>query len=74
MFRWYYNATPCYVYLSDVSSATFNTNEASNLPQWELDFRIVDGSSVVGHFKSFLPQIQSNYFLENASDLGTKDL
>jgi len=39
MFRWYRNATWCYVYLSDVSSFPFDTNEEFNLPPWELDFR-----------------------------------
>ncbi|KAF2179641.1 HET-domain-containing protein [Zopfia rhizophila CBS 207.26] len=39
MFRWYRNATRCYVYLSDVSSSPFDTNEVFNPPPWELDFR-----------------------------------
>ena len=39
MFRWYRNATRCYVYLSDVSSPAFNTNEEFNPRLWELDFR-----------------------------------
>jgi hypothetical protein len=38
MFRWYHNAARCYVYLSDVSSPTFDTKEESNLP-WKSDFR-----------------------------------
>jgi len=33
MFRWYQNAAKCYVYLSDVSSPAFDTNdESSQLP------------------------------------------
>jgi len=36
MFRWYSNATQCYVYLSDVS---FDTGEDSNPPPWESGFR-----------------------------------
>jgi hypothetical protein len=39
MFRWYHNAARCYVYLSDVSSPAFNTNEESNPRPWESDFR-----------------------------------
>ncbi|RFU28189.1 hypothetical protein B7463_g8127, partial [Scytalidium lignicola] len=39
MFRWYRYATRCYVYLSDVSSLTFDTNEELSLQPWELDFR-----------------------------------
>jgi NACHT domain/Heterokaryon incompatibility protein (HET) len=39
MFRWYRNAARCYVYLSDVSSPVFNTQEESNPRPWESDFR-----------------------------------
>ncbi|KAF2174705.1 beta transducin-like protein HET-D2Y [Zopfia rhizophila CBS 207.26] len=39
MFRWYRNATRCYVYLPDVSSPPFDTNEEFNPPPWESDFR-----------------------------------
>ena len=39
MFRWYRNATRCYVYLSDVSNPPFNTNEMFSPPPWESDFR-----------------------------------
>jgi hypothetical protein len=39
MFCWYQNADRCYVYLSDISSPTFDTNdELSELP-WESAFR-----------------------------------
>ena len=39
MFRWYRNAARCYVYLSDVSSPAFDTNEESNPRPWESDFQ-----------------------------------
>ena len=39
MFRWYRNATRCYVYLSDISSPAFDTNEESDPLPWESDFR-----------------------------------
>jgi len=39
MFRWYCNATRCYVYLSDVSSPLCDTNEEFTPPPWEPDFR-----------------------------------
>jgi hypothetical protein len=39
MFRWYRNATRCYVYLSDISSPVFDTNEESDPRSWESDFR-----------------------------------
>ncbi|OCK72839.1 HET-domain-containing protein, partial [Lepidopterella palustris CBS 459.81] len=39
MFRWYRNATRCYVYLSDVSSPLFDTNNEFNPRPWESDFR-----------------------------------
>jgi hypothetical protein len=38
MFRWYNNATKCYVYLSDVSVPPFNTDNKSNR-SWEATFR-----------------------------------
>jgi hypothetical protein len=39
MFRWYRNATRCYVYLSDVSSSARDSNEEESTPLWELQFR-----------------------------------
>jgi hypothetical protein len=38
MFRWYRDATKCYVYLSDVSSATLEASDMSDQP-WEAAFR-----------------------------------
>ncbi|OAG12146.1 HET-domain-containing protein [Paraphaeosphaeria sporulosa] len=34
MFRWYRNSARCYVYLSDVSSQTLNTNPEPNRSRW----------------------------------------
>ena len=40
MFRWYRNASRCYVYLADVSSRTpAMDKEESHPPLWELEFR-----------------------------------
>ena len=39
MFRWYRNATRCYVYLSDVSSPFVDGNHRCNPRPWESDFR-----------------------------------
>ena len=39
MFRWYRNATRCYVYLSDVSSPPVDANNECNPRPWESDFR-----------------------------------
>jgi hypothetical protein len=39
MFRWYQDATRCYVYLSDVSKPAFDTNDKSNKLHWEVTFR-----------------------------------
>ena len=39
MFRWYRNATRCYVYLSDVSSHPSGTNDEFNPQPWELALR-----------------------------------
>jgi len=39
MFRWYRDATRCYVYLPDISSSDFDTNEEFHSPPWESYFR-----------------------------------
>jgi len=39
MFRWYRNAAKCYVYLSDVSTRGYNTNDQISLFTWESAFR-----------------------------------
>jgi hypothetical protein len=39
MFRWYQNATKCYVYLSDVSEKKERADDTSTEFTWELDFR-----------------------------------
>ncbi|KAF1813703.1 kinesin light chain 1 [Eremomyces bilateralis CBS 781.70] len=38
MFRWYHNATRCYVYLSDVSGSASGANNPHS-QRWETDFR-----------------------------------
>ena len=38
MFRWYRNATHCYVYLSDVSSPSLGTNDEFNPQSWDSEF------------------------------------
>ncbi|PQE09027.1 hypothetical protein CJF30_00010830 [Rutstroemia sp. NJR-2017a BBW] len=39
MFRWYRNATRCYVYLSDVSRCSVSSNHKCTPRLWESDFR-----------------------------------
>jgi hypothetical protein len=39
MFRWYRNASRCYVYLSDLSVSTFDTDDKQNPQAWDSDFR-----------------------------------
>ena len=39
MFRWYQDATKCYVYLSDVSTSRNGTNVQSSSTTWEAAFR-----------------------------------
>lgn len=39
MFRWYQNATRCYVFLADVPRHPSDTNEKTNTRPWEVDFR-----------------------------------
>jgi len=38
MFRWYRNATQCYVFLSDVSFPTFSTDDEFNPQSWDSEF------------------------------------
>lgn len=38
MFRWYQNATRCYVFLADVPRPPSDTNEKMNSRPWEVDF------------------------------------
>jgi hypothetical protein len=49
MFRWYRNATQCYVYLSDVSTIDHNQKPSPQL--WEA---AADGLLGAGHYKSLL--------------------
>ena len=39
MFRWYQEATRCYVLLTDVLNAEPATNRVPNMPAWEGEFR-----------------------------------
>jgi hypothetical protein len=57
MFRWYRDATRCYVYLADVSTNGHDHLDASSR-LWEPDHRGADGLPVAGHFKSLLPRRQ----------------
>jgi hypothetical protein len=38
MFHWYRNASRCYVYLSDIRSPPFGTNDEFNPQSWDSDF------------------------------------
>ena len=74
MFRWYRNASRCYVYLSDIPSPPFGTNDEFNPQSWDSDFGKANGSHGVGRSKSFLPQARSNFSPKSASDLVTNIL
>jgi hypothetical protein len=39
MFRWYHNATRCYVYLLDVSAPSFIEEGEARVPPWDSEFR-----------------------------------
>ena len=39
MFRWYYNAVKCYVYLADISRPALDANSESTQIFWESTFR-----------------------------------
>ncbi|KAF2192932.1 HET-domain-containing protein [Zopfia rhizophila CBS 207.26] len=74
MFRWYRNATRCYVYYR-MSPALLSTPTRSSIRgRGNRISGRADGSLGVGRSKSFLPLVQSNSSPENTSDLVIKVL
>ena len=51
MFRWYQNAVKCYVYLSDVSSPVFDTNDKPSQLPCESAFRNSKSAASMGHVR-----------------------
>ena len=74
MFRWYRNATRCYVYLSDISSPALNTNEESNPLPWESDFRKSRWFTRGWTLQELLAPSSVEFFSRECKRLGDKKL
>ena len=72
MFRWYRNATRCYVYLSDIFSPAFDTNEESNPLPWESDFRKSRWFTRGWTLQEFLAPSSVEFFSRECKRLGDK--
>ncbi|KAF2190904.1 HET-domain-containing protein, partial [Zopfia rhizophila CBS 207.26] len=73
MFRWYRNATRCYVYLPDVSSPPFDTNEEFNPPPWESDFRKSRWFTRGWTLQELLAPSSVEFFSQEGKRLGDKN-
>jgi hypothetical protein len=71
MFRWYRNATRCYVYLSDVSTRKRKRNESSR-DTWESDFRKSEWFTRGWTLQELLAPISVEFFSHERERLGDK--
>jgi len=71
MFRWYRNATRCYVYLSDVSTPGFDTNELIR-PSWESSFRASKWFERGWTLQELLAPSSVEFFSRECKKLGDK--
>ncbi|KAH6665614.1 kinesin light chain [Halenospora varia] len=71
MFRWYQNATKCYVYLSDVSRRPFDTDDKSNAP-WESRFRKSRWFTRGWTLQELIAPVSLGFFSEEGELLGDK--
>jgi hypothetical protein len=72
MFRWYRNATRCYVYLSDVSSPLFNTSDEVHPLPWEWDFRKSRWFTRGWTLQELLAPLSVEFFSQECKRLGDK--
>jgi hypothetical protein len=72
MFRWYRNATRCYVYLSDVSSPVFDIDKEPNQRPWESDFRKSGWFKRGWMLQELLAPSSLNFFSREGKQLGDK--
>jgi hypothetical protein len=72
MFRWYRNAARCYVYLSDVFSPAFDTNEKPNLQLWESDFQKSRWFTQGWTLQELLAPTSVEFFSQERKRLGDK--
>jgi hypothetical protein len=71
MFRWYQNATKCYVYLSDISRHPFETDNKSNEP-WESMFRKSRWFIRGWTLQELIAPVSLGFFSEEGELLGDK--
>ena len=74
MFRWYRNATVCYVYLWDVSSRPIGTRDASSPWLCEEDWRKSKWFTRVWTLQELLAPRSVRFFTREARQLGDKTL
>ncbi|KAF2189253.1 WD40 repeat-like protein [Zopfia rhizophila CBS 207.26] len=72
MFRWYRNATRCYVHLSDVSRPPFNANDEFNSRPWESDFRNSKWFTRGWTLQELLAPSSVEFFSRESKPLGDK--
>jgi len=72
MFRWYHDATRCYVYLPDVSSPALDTNEEFNPRPWESNFRKSRWFERGWTLQELLAPISVEFFSREGQRLGDK--
>ena len=72
MFRWYRNATKCYVYLSDVSSPGNDIGDKSDQLLWEMSFRTSRWFTRGWTLQELIAPISVEFFSKNRKLLGDK--
>jgi hypothetical protein len=71
MFRWYREATKCYVYLPDVSRPRSDSTDGSNKP-WELTFRKSEWFTRGWTLQELIAPASVDFFSEEGKLLGNK--
>ncbi|KAF2469396.1 uncharacterized protein BDR25DRAFT_334966 [Lindgomyces ingoldianus] len=73
MFRWYRNSTRCYVYLSDVPTASFRSNRRKKLKKpWESDFQKSRWFTRGWTLQELLAPVSVEFFSHERKKLGDK--
>ena len=73
MFRWYRNATRCYVYLSDVPTTSFTSNRTKKSTKpWESDFRKSRWFTRGWTLQELLAPTSVEFFSQEGKRLGDK--
>ena len=72
MFRWYQNASKCYVYLSDVSTSGHGTNISLSPTAWEVAFWKSRWFSRGWTLQELIAPVSVEFFSREGSSLGSK--